>query len=89
MNFYLPVRGNMRRRASSQISENKAPEEESKENIEQEIINIDKHYDFDNPNAIDWALLKVSIQESLIINRKEQICYNKKFHLIVPDMMTT
>jgi hypothetical protein len=47
----------MRRRSS--IAENKDLKEDE-ESIEKEITEIDKHYDFDVPSAIDWDLLIVS-----------------------------
>lgn len=52
--FYHPVRGNMRRRSSHS-------DQESEEQINKEIIDINRHYDFDNPSAIDWELLLVRI----------------------------
>jgi hypothetical protein len=57
IDFYLPVRGNMRRKSS--IAEIKDFKEDV-ESIEKEITEIDKNYDFDVPSAIDWDLLIVS-----------------------------
>ena len=59
MDFYLPVRGNRRRRSSSHG-------ESLKENavIEKEVTEIERNYDFDNPSAIDWEILLVSINLS-------------------------
>jgi len=56
IDFYLPVRGNMRRRSS--IAENK-DHKEDQDSIAKEITEIDKNYDFDVPSAIDWDLLIV------------------------------
>jgi hypothetical protein len=57
IDFYLPVRGNMRRKSSmAEIKDFK----EDVESIEPEITEIDKNYDFDVPSAIDWDLLIVS-----------------------------
>jgi hypothetical protein len=59
MDFYLPLRGNMRRRGNSFDQQNKEVDEAQ---IEKEITEIERHYDFDNPSAIDWDLLIVSSQ---------------------------
>ena len=48
----------MRRKSS--IAENKDLKEDE-DSIEKEITEIDKHYDFDVPSAIDWDLLIVSV----------------------------
>jgi hypothetical protein len=58
MDFYLPVRGNLRRKSS--LSEH--PGDEA--TVEKEITEIDRHYDFDVPSAIDWELLIVSSFDS-------------------------
>jgi hypothetical protein len=68
IDFYLPVRGNLRRKSSLAQSEavnhssNTSAEqkEETTARIEKEITEIDRHYDFDVPSAIDWDLLIVS-----------------------------
>ena len=46
----------MRRKSS--MADNKDLKEDV-ESIEREITEIDKHYDFDVPSAIDWDLLIV------------------------------
>ena len=58
IDFYLPVRGNLRRKSSmaSDIKEGK----EDEESVAKEITEINKNYDFDVPSAIDWELLIVS-----------------------------
>lgn len=56
MDFYLPLRGNLRRKGSTDSSQKDLDEAQ----IEKEIIEIERHYDFDNPSAIDWDLLVVS-----------------------------
>lgn len=55
MDFYLPLRGNLRRRNSTDSS-NKEVEQAQ---IEKELTEIDRNYDFDDPQAIDWDLLIV------------------------------
>ena len=62
--FYLPVRGNMRRKSSivSGGGDHGSANLDSKEDearIEKEITEIDRHYDFDVPSALDWELLIV------------------------------
>lgn len=65
IDFYLPLRGDLRKKHhhhdqhKSNTSSTSTPEEDAK--IEKEIIEINKHYDFDVPSAIDWELLIVSI----------------------------
>ena len=61
IDFYLPVRGNMRRKSSIVPEEQQLGETKSKgeARIEKEITEIDKRYDFDVPSAIDWDLLIV------------------------------
>jgi uridine kinase len=49
IDFYLPIRGSPDRKHEV------LPDEEAR--IEKEITEIDKHYDFDVPSAIDWPLL--------------------------------
>jgi len=44
MDFYLPLRGNLRRRNSAGDSK-----ELDEAQIEKEITEIERHYDFDNP----------------------------------------
>lgn len=39
---------------------------EDEARIEKEITEIDKHYDFDVPSAIDWDLLIVNSDDQLI-----------------------
>jgi uridine kinase len=56
IDFYLPVRGNMRRK-SSLTSDLK----EDEETVAKELTEINKNYDFDVPSAIDWDLLIVRI----------------------------
>ena len=59
IDFYLPVRGNMRRRTDSSSLQQAAEgtDAESVAKIEKEIHEIDRTYDFDVPSAIDWELL--------------------------------
>lgn len=57
IDFYLPVRGNLRRKSSS--TDQELQKNASEEVVEKEISEIEKHYDFDHPNAIDWDLLIV------------------------------
>ena len=66
IDFYLPVRGNMRRRSS--MAENKDSKDDV-ETIEKEITEIDKNYDFDLPTAIDWDLLIVSSPSLIVVER--------------------
>lgn len=63
MDFYLPLRGNLRRRNSFDQQNKEADEAQ----IEKEITEIERHYDFDNPSAIDWDLLLVRRSHCLII----------------------
>ena len=56
IDFYLPIRGNLRRKSS--LGEIKDIKDGDK-TIEKEISEIDKNYDFDVPSAIDWDLLIV------------------------------
>lgn len=66
LDFYLPVRGNMRRKSSilsgggDHASAHDSNSKEDEARIEKEITEIDKHYDFDVPSAIDWDLLIVN-----------------------------
>lgn len=62
MDFYLPLRGNLRRRNSAGDSK-----ELDEAQIEKEISEIERHYDFDNPSAIDWDLLIVIIKTFIFI----------------------
>ena len=57
IDFYLPLRGNMRRKSSLPTES-----EGDVAVIEKEITEIDKHYDFDVPQAIDWELLIKGLQ---------------------------
>ena len=66
IDFYLPVRGNMRRRSS--MAENKDSKDDV-ETIEKEITEIDKNYDFDLPTAIDWDLLIVRSPSLIVVER--------------------
>jgi hypothetical protein len=59
IDFYLPVRGNLRRRKSSIIESPRIESQDEAAKIEREIQDIDKNYDFDVPSAIDWELLIV------------------------------
>lgn len=56
--FYVPIRGNMRRKNRSRA--NSMNVEESKQAIEQEIEIINEQVDFDDPKQIDYELLIVS-----------------------------
>lgn len=51
----------MRRKSS--LTEMKSAEKQAESDaiVEKEITEIDKHYDFDVPSAIDWDLLIVSL----------------------------
>ena len=55
IDFYLPLRGN-RRRKSSQAAEDTTSDNDT---IQKELYEIERHYDFDVPSAIDWDLLVV------------------------------
>ena len=59
MNFYHPVRGNLRRRsrADSMKEESKLNEDEMKS----ELIKVYRDNDFDSPEAIDWQLLNRAV----------------------------
>lgn len=57
VDFYHPIRGNLRRNRTRAGSMNI---EENKEEIEQELEIINEHVDFDDPKQIDWDLLVVS-----------------------------
>lgn len=54
IDFYKPVRGNLRRRSrgDSLVEEHRDAEE-----LKAEIREVYKHSDFDTPEAIDWELL--------------------------------
>ena len=72
MDFYLPVRGNLRRKSS--LSEHTGDEA----SVEREISEIDRHYDFDVPSAIDWDLLIVSTIWTHLCPRKAFGCSRKE-----------
>jgi len=59
MNFYKPVRGNLRRVSRSDSIVEDAKNEEQ---IKTEIRKVYKQHDFDSPDAIDWALLNKGVQ---------------------------
>ena len=64
IDFYLPVRGNLRRKTSlpeAEAAQTQTADDEAR--IEREISDINKNYDFDIPSAIDWDLLTVSIND--------------------------
>ncbi len=63
--FYLPLRGNLRRKNSQ------SDDKESEDKITKEISEINRHYDFDNPSAIDWDLL-------IVRSFNYNICYRKE-----------
>ena len=56
--FYRPIRGNMRRNRSRAGS---LAEEENKEDVMNELNEINANTDFDDPKQIDFELLIVSI----------------------------
>lgn len=57
VNFYRPIRGNLRERRSRAGS---LVEEEKKEEVLREINAINEATDFDDPKQIDFELLIVS-----------------------------
>jgi len=71
IDFYLPVRGNLRRRKSS-IVDNPSIDSQDEAKIEREIQDIDKNYDFDVPSAIDWDLLIVRVSFFITIIERNQ-----------------
>lgn len=66
IDFYKPKRGNMRRMRSRTNSSAQgdvvAIIEETKEQVDQEIKQINKETDFDNPETIDFELLQKGLQ---------------------------
>jgi len=60
--FYVPIRGNMRRKHRSRTGSINM--EENKQEIEQEIEIINEQVDFDDPKQIDYDLLVVSLSLS-------------------------
>lgn len=67
MDFYIPVRGSQKRK-TSQGGDELAEQQQT----DKEIADIQRNYDFDNPNSIDWELLIV-IPIYLHCSRKESI----------------
>ena len=57
VNFYRPIRGNLRKQRSRAGS---LVEEENKEEVLKEIQEINETVDFDDPKQIDFELLIVS-----------------------------
>ena len=61
LNFYRPLRGNIRKRSRA----GSLVEEENKEQVLKEIDHINETVDFDDPKQIDFELLIVSITTTL------------------------
>ena len=59
VNFYRPIRGNLRKQRSRAGS---LVEEENKEEVLREIEVINENTDFDDPKQIDFELLIVSTE---------------------------
>lgn len=81
VDFYVPIRGNLRRKRKRAGSMNM---EEDKDQIEHELDVINEHVDFDDPNMIDWELIVVShsiqltsIQKGLTLLKEEHVPFNK------------
>uniref|UniRef100_A0A7S3CSX4 Phosphoribulokinase/uridine kinase domain-containing protein n=1 Tax=Strombidium rassoulzadegani TaxID=1082188 RepID=A0A7S3CSX4_9SPIT len=58
INFYKPIRGNMRRSRANSMVDDQRDEKEIKE----EIREVYRRIDFDSPDAIDWDLLNKGVQ---------------------------
>ena len=62
INFYHPVRGNLRRRSrADSFQQDKKVLDESQ--MKNELIKVYRDNDFDTPEAIDWELLNRAVEK--------------------------
>jgi uridine kinase len=61
INFYKPIRGNLRRRSRGN-SMREDIETKNEEELKSEIRDVYRKNDFDSPEAIDWQLLNKGVQ---------------------------
>lgn len=67
VDFYVPIRGNMRRNRTKSMEYT----EENKEEVQHEIEIINEQVDFDDPKQIDFDLLVVSELTLVTLRRKD------------------